>query len=380
MSVRLLVACSPGEIRIAVAGDGGPDAPALTDYALWRPGAPDGVGDLHRGRVEAVVPALGGAFVALAPDRQVSGAVSGFLPMRDGDLPAEGDAVLVRVVRAAQGGKGPRLVRVSPSPGVPSPAGAPALLERGPDPLTRLAASWPDAQIIADDPSLGPDLVPALRPRIRVESQAIPADLESLIDALSEPDVALPGGMRASIHPTPALVAIDLDGAATTASRQSKQTAQFAANRAAIGPLLHQLRLRNLSGAILIDLAGLASRKRAALRPEIEAALARDPLQPRLLGFTALGLAEILRPRLHPPLHELLGTPHAAGLAALREAARVAGSPPHRLPRLVASPLVTAALERDPLAAEALARRVGQPISIQTDPSFPPLAWKLEHG
>ena len=377
MSVRLLVACSPGEIRIAVATDGSEGRPHLIDYALWRPGAPDGVGDLYRGRVEAVMPALGGVFVALAagPD----GSTSGFLPMRDGHMPGEGDAVFVRVIRSAQSGKGARLALVPPSPGEPA-QGAPALLERGPDPLTRFAAAWPDAPIIADDASLGPELVPALRDRIRLESVAIPADLEGAIEALSEPDVALPGGMRASIHPTPALVAIDMDGAAATASRQSKQTAQFAANRVAIVPLLHQLRLRNLSGAILIDLAGLASRKRAALRPEIEAALARDPLQPRLLGFTALGLAEILRPRLHPPLHELLGTPHAAALAALREAARIAQSPPHRLPRLVASPMVTAALDRDPLAGHALARRTGQPIKVRTDPSMSTLAWKLEHG
>ena len=380
MSVRLLVACNPGEIRIAVAGDGIQHTPDLIDYALWRPGAPDGVGDLHRGRVEAVVPALGGVFVALATGPDASGSPSGFLPLRDGDVPGEGDAVLVRVVRSAQGGKGPRLALVRPAAGEPPPTGAPALLLAGPDPLTRLAAIWPDAPIIADDAGLGPDLVPALTDRIRFESLAIPAELESIIDALSEPEVALPGGMRASIHPTPALVAIDMDGGATTASRQSKQTAQFAANRAAIGPLLHQLRLRNLSGAILIDLAGLASRKRAALRPEIEAALARDPLQPRLLGFTALGLVEILRPRLHPPLHELLGTPHAAALSALREAARMAQSPPHRLPRLVAGLAVTAALDRDPLARQALARSAGQPISIRADPSMSPLAWKLEHG
>ena len=37
----------------------------LLDYAIWRPGAPDGVGDVHRGRVIARVPAMAGAFVAL---------------------------------------------------------------------------------------------------------------------------------------------------------------------------------------------------------------------------------------------------------------------------------------------------------------------------
>ncbi len=366
MTIRLLAACSPGEIRIAaVEGD------LLLDYAIWRPGAPDGVDDLHRGRITAVLPALGGAFVALA-------AGDGFLPLREADRLAEGDAVLVRVSRSAQGGKGPRLRLAEPRhPG--DAVGPPCLIAAGPDPLTRLADSVPGSPIVADDPGLAAELVPALRDRIRLAASAIPPEIEALIDSLGDPEVALPGGLRASIHPTPALVAIDVDGAAASAGRQAKQTAQFAANRAAIAPLLHQLRLRNLSGAILIDLAGLATRKRAALRPEIEAALARDPLQPRLLGFTALGLAEILRPRRHPPLHELLSGPHAAGLAALRAAALEAAGPLHRLPRLVAGLGVATALERDRTAREALARSAGQPISIRMDPSLPDLAWKLEH-
>ncbi|HTW28775.1 MAG TPA: ribonuclease, partial [Acetobacteraceae bacterium] len=93
------VASSPGEARVAVVTGGG-----LADYAIWRPGAPDGVGDLHRGRVTARVPALAGAFVALA------GVPDGFLPDSEGGAGVTvGDPVGVRITRAAQGGKGPRL-------------------------------------------------------------------------------------------------------------------------------------------------------------------------------------------------------------------------------------------------------------------------------
>ena len=367
MTIRLLAACSPGEIRIAAA-----EGERLLDYAIWRPGAPDGVGDLHRGRIEAVLPALGGAFVALANG-------DGFLPLRDGDQLREGDPVLVRVGRSAQGGKGPRLHLAGDRPDG-DPAGPPRLIARGPDPLSLLADRHADAPIVADDAALAAELVPGLRARIQLAAEAISPALEAQIDALAVPDIALPGGLRASIHPTPALVAIDVDGGAASGGRAPKQTAQFAANQAAIAPLLHQLRLRNLSGAILVDLAGLAARKRAALRPEIETALARDPLQPRLMGFTALGLVEILRPRRHPPLHELLAGPHAAGLAALREAAREAAAPPYRLPRLVAGLAVATALERDGIARQALARRAGQPISIRMDPSLPDLAWTLDRA
>src|SRR4051794_10126808 len=58
VSVSIRVACSPGEAQVAVVDDG-----RLVDFFLWRPGAPDGVGDVHRGRVLASVPAMAGAFV-----------------------------------------------------------------------------------------------------------------------------------------------------------------------------------------------------------------------------------------------------------------------------------------------------------------------------
>ena len=71
--MRLLAACSPGEVRVAAVDESG-----LVDYAIWRPGAPDGVGDLHRGRITARVPAMAGAFVAL------EGGADGFLPDSEG--------------------------------------------------------------------------------------------------------------------------------------------------------------------------------------------------------------------------------------------------------------------------------------------------------
>ena len=72
MSISIRVATSPGEAQIAVVEDN-----RLLDFSLWRPGAPDGVGDVHRGRIIAHVPAMAGAFVALAD-------AEGFLPDSEG--------------------------------------------------------------------------------------------------------------------------------------------------------------------------------------------------------------------------------------------------------------------------------------------------------
>jgi Rne/Rng family ribonuclease len=124
--------------------------------------------------------------------------------------------------------------------------------------------------------------------------------------ARAAPSAALPQGARAIFSPTPALTAIDIDGGAASGERGEKSAAQGRLNRAIIPALARQIRLRNLGGAILIDFAGMKASARPSLAPDLSAALARDPLKPRLLGFTSLGFAEVLRPRIRPPLHEIL--------------------------------------------------------------------------
>ncbi len=369
MTICILAETSPGEVRAAAM-----DGPDLLDYAIWRPGAPDGVGDLHRGRVTARIPAMAGAFVALA------GAEDGFLPDSQGAATVtEGAPIGIRITRAAQGGKGPRLTALlDVADAALIGTGPPSLLRRGPDAVQRLASLHPDARIVVDDPGYAASLRPALGDRLTIAAPTWDDKIAERISGLTEYYFHLPGGARASFHPTPALIAIDVDAGAATASRTGKAASQLAVNRGVIPALARQIRLRNLSGAILLDLAGMPARKRVALGPALAAALAPDPVQPRFLGFTALGLAEIVRPRIHPPLHELLAGPHAAGLAALRAVVASAGLPTQH-PLLRAAPAVVAALQADQAALSALAQRLGRPTSIVSDPSLPPNAWSVVH-
>jgi ribonuclease G len=371
MTVRILAASAPGEIRVAVV-----DRTGVCDYALWRPGHPDGVGDLHRGRAGARMPAMGGTFIDLADG------TAGFLPDSAGTGPlAEGDAVPVRVVRAAQGGKGARLAAATGEPDAgQATAGPPALLARGPTPLVALAQAWPDAPIVIDDAAIAARLPPVLRPRVQRVPHAFDPETEAACAALADQVVALPGGMRASITPTPALVAIDMDGGGASADRRAKQTAQFAANRDALPALLHQIRLRNLSGAIVLDVAGLAIRKRQALRETIEAALAQDPLRPRFLGFTALGLAEILRTRIRPPLHEMLSGAPGRALRMLDDWVRQCAGQPGRAPALRVGTDLARALAEDPDAIADAVRLSGHQPAWRLDPSLPSLGWTYDHG
>ena len=340
--MRLLACVSPGETRVA-AWDG-----ILQDYAIDRPGAPDGVGDLHRGRVIARVAAMAGCFVALQ-------GAEGFLPDSEGAA-NEGIVLGVRVTRAAQGGKGPRLsARLTPEEQTLVGTGSPALLRRGPSALARLAARYPEAPISS--------------------AASFDDEVEEAIDSLSASSVALAPGVVAHVFPTPALTAIDID---LVANRGAKAATQAAANRALLPALARQIRLRNLSGAILVDLAGMALRKRAALGPEFVKALAADPLAPRFLGFSGLGLAEILRPRIHPPLHELLATPHAAGLAALRALAREVAATPHRAPVLYATTAIIESLRADAVALQDLAERAGRPATLVSHHALAEFGWSIE--
>ncbi len=356
-ATRILASCSPGEVRVAAMR-----GQKMLDYAIWRPGLPDGVGDIHMGRVTAIMPSMAGAFVAL-----VDG--DGFLPDSEGAKGlTEGTILPVRVTRAAQGGKGPRLSARFAGPIEVETVGQ---IRRGPGAVERFAAAHPDAVVSIDDPGVAS----RLPIRCTIVSRAFDDDVESAVEALSDSVVALPGGARLSIHPTPALVAIDTD----TGARQDMHAAF---NRSIVPAIAREIRLRNLSGAIVADLAGMPMRKRGALGPAIAAALADDPLKPRFLGFSALGLAEILRTRIHPPLHEMLAGPHAAGLAALRRIAADLDPDPRRLPALHAAPAVVEALQRDPVALADLARRTGRRLTLRSDPSASGTDWRLEqeHG
>jgi hypothetical protein len=353
---------SPGEVRVALVQND-----QLVEYALWRPGSPDGFGDVHIGRVISRVSAMAGCFVALADGAE------GFLPDSVGGRGASaGQIVTVHVTRAAQGGKGPRLAITN---GQAASDGKPRLLARGTDPLRDMAARHPQAPIEVDDPTLLAELQGAFGARVLGVSQAFSPDIEDAVAVLAEPSVALPGGASLHIQPTRALVAIDIDAGGMTGARQSKSAAQAALNQSIFPLLARQILLRNLGGAIVVDLAGMPARRRTALAPMLSAALAADPLHPRLLGFTALGLAEISRPRQRPPLHELLAGPLAVGLSALRAAA---AQPANDRLRLLVAPAVAAALEEDATALNTLFRRQTYALTLRSDPSLPENKWSLE--
>jgi hypothetical protein len=344
---------------------------ALVEFWVCRPGAPDGVGDLLVGRVSEVVAPMAGRFVA-------TGGADGFLPDSDCPVAAPSGTLLgVRITRAAQGGKGPRLTaRLSEAEQIFARGRPVGLVRRGADALTRLAARFPDAVVRVDDLSVAAALHPTLGERVRRVAQAFGDALADEVAGLAADEVGLEEGGRLQITPTPALTAIDVDAGGAASGGGSKTASLERFNRHVLPAIARQIRLRNLSGAILVDLAGLSAKRRRALAPAFSAALAADPLQPKLLGFTALGLAEIVRPRIHPPLHEVLAGAHAAGLAALRRV--VAESMAGQALTLRAAPAIVDCLRADGAALADLAQHIGRALIMRADPALAPDQWIVE--
>jgi len=131
------------------------------------------------------------------------------------------------------------------------------------------------------------------------------------IDAALTARVGLPSGGFLYIEPTQALTAIDVNSGRHNADSSSGPNRQpetiLAVNLEAAREIAHQIRLRNLSGLIVIDFVHMTLQDdRNRVIDALRAALAPDPTYARIGGFSPLGLVEIARKRGRPPLHELL--------------------------------------------------------------------------
>ncbi|MBI1215359.1 MAG: S1 RNA-binding domain-containing protein [Alphaproteobacteria bacterium] len=124
-------------------------------------------------------------------------------------------------------------------------------------------------------------------------------DIYSTLQALDNDIVHLPCGGSIIIEPTHAMVIIDVN--------QGGAASQMIANMEAAAESARQIRLRNLSGAILIDFINMQLKSdRYQLYNAVEKAFARDHANAAIYGFTRLGIMEITRKRRSSPLAERL--------------------------------------------------------------------------
>jgi Ribonuclease G/E len=112
----------------------------------------------------------------------------------------------------------------------------------------------------------------------------------------------LPGGGSLAIAATRALVAVDVNTGTDTSP-----AAGLKANIAAARDLPRQLRLRGLGGIVVIDLAPMPKRDRAAFEQQLRTAFRADGSETVLAGWTPLGNYELQRRRDRVPLETIIG-------------------------------------------------------------------------
>jgi len=265
---------APGEMRGVVTVDGRPER-----LLIERRGDPPGqkLGAIVIGRVRRIERTLSSLFVDLGegPDAvlPLSGAAAGL---------AEGAAIEVEIVAEAHAEKGAVVRLLGPSQGPPRLVRAAPALE------TQLEGFAPGASIVTGD---------------RAREAADIAEAAALAV-----EHALPGGGSIAIETTRALIAVDVDLGA--ASGDAKRRAR-AANFSAIDITARLLRLKALSGLVVIDLVG-SGHDGPALAAAAKTAFAPDDPGVSIGPISRFGLLQLVIPRRRRPVGRILCGPDGA--------------------------------------------------------------------
>jgi len=305
----LHIAELPGEIRAAIV-----DRFRLAEMHIVR----DGDGLAAGARVEArLVRRMGGRGIV-----DLGGEDAIIEPWPQGL--SEGAATVVELVRAAWREPGrDRLAKVRPTS----------------------LAPWP-----------APGLAAALAARGHVLQKGWPGEVADQWDAAFEAAelgrVMIDGGSL-NFTPTPAFIAVDVDGAG------------LALTTPALTALARTIRLWGLGGSIVIDLPPSGDKSiRATAAEAFDQSM--TGLSFERTAINGFGLMQVVRPRPGPSILERAQLERAATAAiALLESARRNG--PAGPQRLVARPEVARWIEARPHLLTALSRAVGGPVDVAAD-------------
>ena len=129
-------------------------------------------------------------------------------------------------------------------------------------------------------------------------------DVERQILELFSTRVSLPSGGSLVIDQTEALTAVDVNSGKSTRGRQVEDMALHT-NLEAADEVARQMRLRDLSGLIIVDFIDMEQRRNnTAVEKRFREALASDNAQVRASRISQFGLLEVSRQRLAPSFFE----------------------------------------------------------------------------
>lgn len=129
--------------------------------------------------------------------------------------------------------------------------------------------------------------------------------IESKLQKALQERVWLKSGGYLVIEPTEALTVIDVNTGKAIAGKKDSEEHFLKINMEAANEIAAQLRLRNISGIILVDFIDMKKKESDhILIEELKRAIRLDPVKTVFVDMTGLHLAEITRKKVRRPLHE----------------------------------------------------------------------------
>ena len=130
--------------------------------------------------------------------------------------------------------------------------------------------------------------------------------IESKMEELFSKQVYLKSGGTIVIEYTEAMTVIDVNTGKCIA-KKDKDTLNYQINLEAAEEIARQLRLRNISGIIIIDFINMEGEKyQSELVQELKKLLKKDPVPCNYVDITSLGLVELTRKKIQRPIYEII--------------------------------------------------------------------------
>ncbi len=130
---------------------------------------------------------------------------------------------------------------------------------------------------------------------------------DKYMDIIQRRIINLKSGASIIIDQCEALTAIDVNSGKAVSGKRATQATFFDINVEAAKEIAYQLRLRNISGIIIIDFINQTDGDlRSKLLEELKNAIKTDPIQTELVDITKLGLVELTRKKVHKSVIEQL--------------------------------------------------------------------------
>ena len=202
--------------------------------------------------------------------------------------------------------------------------------------IKQLVKEYKVSEIIVDDLELKKELDSEIPTKLHMQKENIFSSfsLEEQLEKALKRVVWLENGAYLIIDELEALTIIDVNTGSFTGKNNLKETT-FKTNEWALKTSLEQMKLRNLSGMILIDFIEMTEKDRKKIEEEAIRLAKEDKTRVRVVGFTSLGILQLTRKKTAPSILEQTTVlcPTCNGQARVKSSVEVA----HELEREIFS-------------------------------------------